>query len=46
VVDINKKKVYPSIKEASREVGVPYPTIKGYLMGHRKNKTSLRYLNN
>ncbi|MFM1776073.1 MAG: Enterococcus phage [Bacteroidota bacterium] len=46
VVDIKKKKVYPSIKEASREVGIPYPTMKGYLNGNRKNKTSLRYLNN
>jgi hypothetical protein len=46
VVDINQKKVYSSIKEASREIGIPYPTIKGYLNGHRKNKTSLRYLNN
>jgi hypothetical protein len=44
VIDTSTKKVYPSIKEASKQTGYPYPTIKGYLKGTRRNKTSLKYL--
>lgn len=46
VIDTNNNMVYPSIKEASKQTGLSYPTIKGYLKGTRRNKTSLRYLNN
>jgi len=46
VIDTISNIIYPSIKEASKQTGLPYPTIKGYLKGTRRNKTSLRYLNN
>lgn len=46
VIDTSSDIVYPSIKEASKQTGLPYPTIKGYLKGTRRNKTSLSYLNN
>jgi hypothetical protein len=46
VIDTISEIVYPSIKEASKKTGLPYPTIKGYLKGTRRNKTSLSYLNN
>jgi hypothetical protein len=45
VIDTSSDIVYPSIKEASKQTGMPYPTIKGYLKGTRRNKTSLIYLN-
>ena len=44
VIDSSNNTVYPSIKEASKQTGLPYPTIKGYLSGTRRNKTGLRYL--
>ena len=46
VIDTSNNIVYQSIKEASKQTGMPYPTIKGYLKGTRRNKTSLSYLNN
>jgi len=46
VIDTSNNIIYPSIKEASKQTGLPYPTIKGYLKGTRRNKTSLKYLNN
>lgn len=46
VIDTCSNKVYPSVKEASIQTGLPYPTIKGYLRGTRRNKTCLKYLNN
>lgn len=44
VIDTCTNKVYPSIKEASKQTGLPYPTVKGYLKGTRRNKTCLKYL--
>jgi hypothetical protein len=44
VIDTCTNKVYPSIKEASKQTGLSYPTVKGYLKGTRRNKTGLRYL--
>lgn len=46
VIDTCTNKVYTSIKEASRQTGLPYPTVKGYLKGTRRNKTCLKYLDN
>jgi len=44
VIDTCTNKVYPSIKEASKQTGLSYPTVKGYLKGTRRNKTCLKYL--
>lgn len=46
VIDTCTNKVYQSIKEASKQTGLPYPTVKGYLKGTRRNKTCLKYLDN
>lgn len=46
VIDTCTNKVYQSIKEASNQTGLPYPTVKGYLKGTRRNKTCLKYLDN
>ncbi len=46
VIDTCTNKVYQSIKEASKQTGLPYPTVKGYLKGTRRNKTCMRYLDN
>lgn len=46
VIDSCTNKVYPSVKEASKQTGLPYSTIKGYLKGSRRNKTCLKYLDN
>ena len=46
VIDTCTNKVYPSIKEASKQTGLSYPTVKGYLKGTRRNKTCLKYLDN
>jgi hypothetical protein len=46
VIDTCTNKVYTSIKEASKQTGLPYPTVKGYLKGTRRNKTCLKYLDN
>ena len=46
VINSCTNQVHPSIKEASKQTGLPYPTIKGYLKGTRRNKTCLKYLDN
>lgn len=37
-------KIYNCIKDAAEDIGVNVNTLRGYLCGHRPNKTSLRYL--
>lgn len=46
VIDTCTNKVYQSIKEASKQTGLPYTTVKGYLKGTRRNKSCLKYLDN
>ena len=43
VVDLNTGDEYQSVKEASTIVGMPYPSLKNYLNGSRKNRTNLKY---
>ena len=43
VVDLNTGEEYQSVKEASTIVGMPYPSLKNYLNGSRKNRTNLKY---
>jgi hypothetical protein len=42
VIDIETNKVYSCIKEASLDLGINYSTLKSYLNGRSKNKTSIR----
>lgn len=43
VIDKKTGKVYPSIKCASDEIGVKYDTLRSWLNGINRNKTSLEY---
>lgn len=43
VFDIASGIEYSSIKIASEKTGLPYSSLKNYLNGRRKNKTSIRY---
>lgn len=36
---------YNSTKEAAQEFGLNVNTLRGYINGHRPNKTSLEYKN-
>ena len=44
VVDTSTGKVYASIREASEQTGIKRYTLVSYLLGMRKNKTTLKYL--
>lgn len=44
VVDNETGVSYPSIKEAAKQNGIRYTTMKNYLNGNRKNKTSLQLI--
>jgi hypothetical protein len=46
VIDTETGEIFSSIKVAATQKGISYTTAKNYLNGNRKNKTSLRYLNN
>jgi hypothetical protein len=43
VIDISTGKEYPSIKKAAVDLNINYSTLKKYLIGLVRNKTSLRY---
>ena len=44
VICIITNKIYGCIKDAAKDNGMSYETLKNYLKGIRPNKTSLRYL--
>jgi hypothetical protein len=43
VVDVETGIIYSSIKQAAEAVNINVNTLRGYLNGHRPNKTSLAY---
>jgi hypothetical protein len=46
VIDTSTGQVFTSIKEASIAKGIKYATLKNYINGNRRNRTSLSYFNN
>lgn len=45
VIDTSTGKIYKSLKEAAESTGTLYNTLMRKLTGHRRNNTSLRYVN-
>lgn len=43
VIDTETGTIYSSIKEAAEHFGLNVNTLRGYLNGHRPNKTNLKY---
>jgi|WetSurMetagenome_2_1015567.scaffolds.fasta_scaffold35335_2 hypothetical protein len=44
VIDFSTNIIYNSAKEASSVFNIKYSTLLSYLIGHRNNKTNLRYI--
>lgn len=45
VIDTCTGETFQSIRDASNQLKIPYPTIKNYLNGKRPNRTCLKYAN-
>ncbi len=43
IIDKCSGEKYSSIREASSKTGIRYSSLRGYLNGHRRNKTCLNY---
>ena len=45
VMCTESKKIWNSVKDVAKELGIPYSTITNQLNGQKKNKTTLIYIN-
>lgn len=43
VIDISNNKIYDCIKDAAKAIGVSGTSLRCYLLGYYKNKTTIRY---